>query len=134
MTERRPLLLVELLVMLLVFSLAAALCLRGFAWAQDRSVQLQQQAQAAVQAQNAAELLKHTRGAYDRLGAVRSADQWCLSYDENWQVCETGATFVLRITPEDCGIQGLAGARLEVCREDGLCLTALTVRWQEVAE
>ena len=124
MKERKPLLLVELLVMLLVFSLASALCLRGMVWANDRALLLQQQAQAAVEAQNAAELLKYTRGDYTQLGGDWVEDHWQLSYEDG----------LVRITPEKNLADGLAGARVEVLRADGASLTILTVRWQEVAE
>ena len=123
MKERKPLLLAELLVMLLVFSLAAALCLRGFAWANDRSEFLQHQARSAVEAQNAAELLKYTHGDYAQLGGEWVEDHWQIS-------CEGG---FIRITPEQNLPQGLAGASVEVLRADGESLTILTVRWQEVA-
>ena len=134
MKERRPLVLIELLVMLLVFSLAAAFCLKAFAWADNRSVELQQQAQAAVEAQNAAELLKHTRGDYARLGMILDAGKWCCFYDADWHACQRGGSFLLQITPEICDTEGLAGARVEVYREDGQCLIALTVRWQETVK
>ena len=128
MKEQKPLLLVELLVMLLVFSLAAALCLRGFAWAEEQSKLLQQQNQATIRAQNAAELLKATRGDYEQLGVARVGERWSLTYRED------GDTFSLQITPEKWDIGGLAGARVEVYLEDGARLICLTVRWQGVAE
>ena len=124
MKERKPLLLVELLVMLLVFSLAAALCLRGFAWADGRSQLLQQQTRAMAEAQNAAELLKYTRGDYLQLGGAWVEDHWQIAYEDG----------IVRITPETGCVEGLAGAQVEACRGDGVILASLTVRWQEVAE
>ena len=60
MKDKTPLLLIEQLIMILVFALTAALCLRGFAYADGLSEQICQQEQAAVLAQSAAETLKGT--------------------------------------------------------------------------
>ena len=124
MKERKSLLLVELLVMLLVFALAAALCLRGFAWADSRSQLLQQQTWAMAEAQNAAELLKYTRGDYAQLGGTWVEDHWQIAYEDG----------IVRITPEVGCEEGLGGACVEASRADGTVLAHLTVRWQEVAE
>ena len=71
MKDKTPLLLIEQLIMILVFALTAALCLRGFAYADGLSEQIYQQEQAAVLAQSAAETLK----------AEKEIRQACSFYD-----------------------------------------------------
>lgn len=62
MRSKASLLLMEQLVMLLVFALAAALCLQVFAKAEVISAETARKDQAVVLARNAAELLKATGG------------------------------------------------------------------------
>ena len=65
MRSKAPLALMEQMVMVLVFALAAALCLQAFALADRISRQNAERDQALVAAQNAAEQVKQVRG---RLG------------------------------------------------------------------
>lgn len=58
MKNRASLSLMELLIMVLVFSLAAAVCLRLFVAAGEISEEITRQDEAVVMAQNAAEALK----------------------------------------------------------------------------
>ena len=132
MSGRRPYVLLEILVMLLVFSVVAAGCLKLFAWAESRSVLLEEKARATVAAQNAAEQLKATCGDHASLGGTWDGARWCLSYDEAWNAGAPDGAYFLWITPEICSVEGLAGAQLELCRADGQRLICLTVRWQEV--
>lgn len=62
MKSKASLLLMEQLVMVLVFALAAALCLQTFAQAKVISEETARRDQAVTLAQNAAELLKATGG------------------------------------------------------------------------
>jgi fucose permease len=55
MKQKASLVLMEQLVMILVVSLAAVLCLRIFAWSDRASREMQQQAEAVILCQNAAE-------------------------------------------------------------------------------
>ena len=58
MRSKASLSLMELLVMVLVFALAAALCMQAFARAREISLETAQRDEAVVLAQNGAELLK----------------------------------------------------------------------------
>lgn len=58
MRSRASLSLMELLVMILVFALAAALCMQVFAYAQELSLETARRDEAVILAQNGAELLK----------------------------------------------------------------------------
>lgn len=122
MKHRTPLVLIELTVMLLVFSLAAALCLQGFAWANAQSLEECQKDHALQQLQNAAELLKAGQNPPESL-----------LFDENWQPVKDNPSFVLRVVPIEQEIPYLSTARLEVTKADGSSLGELTVSWQEVS-
>lgn len=130
MKNKSTLLLVELLVMVLVFALAAALCLQAFTWAQLKSRENRDRDRAYVQLQTAAELLKHHRGDYDaaaaQLGGVWDGDSLQASCDEE-------GTFTLQALPVQPDTKGLAGALLQVLRDDGTVIAELTVYWQEVS-
>lgn len=121
MKHRTPLVLLELTVMLLVFSLAAVLCLQGFTWANAQSLEESQKDRALQQLQNTAELLK----------AGQSVPE-SLLFDENWQPVEENPSFILRMIPVEQEIPYLSTARLEVTKADGSPLGELTVSWQEV--
>lgn len=122
MKNRTPLVLIELTVMLLVFALAAALCLQGFIWANGTSLEESHKDQAFLQLQNAAELLKAGK-------ALPEA----VCFDENWQQTQEAPAFILRITPMEQQIAYLATAHLEITKADGTSLGELTVSYQEVA-
>ena len=62
MRSKAPLVLMEQAVMVLVFALAAALCLRAFVWSDQLSRQNEARDRALLEVQNAAEALKHTGG------------------------------------------------------------------------
>ena len=62
MKDKTALSLLELVIMLAVFALAAALCLRIFIRTEEVSVKNVNMDQALLQAQNAAETVKHCGG------------------------------------------------------------------------
>ena len=120
MKDKATLTLMELLIMVLVFSLAAALCLKAFVWSTQKTKENKIVAQAAVIAQTAAEEMK----------AARTAKTESLSYDENWQPAEDGC-YVLKTEPFRGNLLG--GAEITVEDRTGKELFCLTVRWQEDA-
>lgn len=123
--------------MLLVFALAAALCLQAFSWAHRCSVEEGHKDQALLQLQNAAEVLKQYRGdleaAAQHFGGTADAGRWTVAFDENWEQTEAAPAFVLTVVPQPCETDYLGEALLEVTGQDGTQLAALRVRWQEVA-
>ena len=123
MKDKTPLLLIEQLIMILVFALTAALCLRGFAYADGLSEQICQQEQAAVLAQSAAEMLK----------AEKIIRQACSFYDASLeQVTEKEAwTYRLQVSREAEDIPGFGSAKIRVDSADAEELMVLTVGWQE---
>lgn len=90
MKSKAPLVLIEQVVMIVVFALTAAVCLRMFTLAEVLSVQYAATDRAVLEAQNAAEALKGERiQAYlFEHKAVGADDVFMIMYDENWEVTE----------------------------------------------
>lgn len=127
MRSRASLVIIEQVVMLLVFALAAALCLKAFVWADTESADVFTRDKALLQAQSAAEVIKSCRGdmsaAAEIMGGSVYADGWTIDYDE----------YVLSVTPAEDELQYMSSA--EVCvYEDTQLITSLKVAWQEVDE
>lgn len=128
MKSKSPLALMELLVMVLVFALAAALCLRAFALSDKLSDGNETRDRAVVAVQTAAEILKSCGGDYERAAALLEG-VWA----EGMLSVHTHPDFSLHITPEDSGDPLLGTARVAAFshREEDV-LFELTVAWQEV--
>ena len=110
MKSKASLQLMEQLVMLLVFALAAALCLGVFRRADALSEDLTRRDEAVILAQNAAEVLKST-------GDVQLVQQ-------------SHGDFTLEILEEDSGISGLRQVSIVVFYENSEVF-ALRTGWQE---
>lgn len=137
MRNKTPLVLMEQLVMVLVFALAAALCVQAFVLADTRSIQAERQDQALLEAQNAVETLKSCGGDY-RAAAQLCRGTWNGSiirvfYDENWQpAASETAVYTLTVTPVDSGHALLGQAEVAVADNGGTALCTLPAAWQEV--
>lgn len=145
MKNKAPLTLIEQAIMLVVFGLAAVLCLQAFVWADSASKDIAARDMALIQAQSAAEVLKSCGGdmahaqsaAADILGGRVEQGLWYILFDENWDVAADwpDAAFVLRARDVPTEVEGLrkAEVRVDTCgdREETLC--ALPVAWQGVA-
>lgn len=127
MKNRTTLFLMELLVMVLVFSLGAAVCLRGLVRAEEVSRETALRDQAAILCRSGAETLKACRSlpeAAEALGASRQ--------EERWIVHQERTALRLEITPQNAPVPGMGQARLEVFSADGEePIFSLTVGWQE---
>ena len=107
MKSKAPLALIEQLVMLLVFALAAALCLRGFVWAELRSQRMEARTHAVTLVQSA--------------------------YDQDWQPVSGEGAYHLtaqEIPPETTGLQA-AQVELKTSGDQPEVLFALKIAWQE---
>ena len=113
MKRKTSLLLMEQLVMVLTFALAAALCLGIFAGARNLSEDAAMLQEASILAQNAAEVLKATAGDTQQAEAVASAP------------------YGLEIIETD-GVSGMGQAEIRVFAEEEM-IFSLTAGWQEVA-
>lgn len=127
MKNKSLLTVIELTVMILFFALAAAVCVKGFVWADQRSMRNAVRDYAVLQAECAAELLKSSRG--DLSGQedfFPIANGWERSFTHAEAPC------MLRVTltqPQPL----LGGADVWVTDASGQVLAELTVYWQEVS-
>ena len=140
--SRAPLALMEQVVMILVFALAAALCLQVFVLSNRISHLTEDETRAAVLAQEAAERLKAAGGdvsdaqqAVSRdMGGTISQGLWYICYDQNWQETSGEEAFYqlevqgVPASPEE---PLLSRVRVEVFRmKTGRSLFSLTAAWQ----
>ena len=127
MKHRAFLNLTELMVMVLVFALGAAICLACFAEATLVSRETDRLDRAVLLAQNGAEILKASAGDWEAaavlLGGTADDDSLTVQQED----------LLLTIRREDGDLPGLGRARAEVTAE-GQSLLLLTVSWQEVAQ
>lgn len=136
MKSKAPLMLMEQIVMLLVFALAAALCLQAFVRADELSHQGELLDQATLAAQSAAETVRQTRGdlalAAKQLGGQVDGDLLTLK-----DLSQSGETLAeagccLYIGRKTVEVQGLGAARIWIMDPEGQELFSLQVAWQEV--
>lgn len=134
MKSKIPLLLMEQIVMLLVFALAAALCLQAFVLSDRISAESRNRDRAATLVQEAAETVRHcgsVSGAAGILDAEYADGALCLYFDESWQPGGTG--YILTAEEIPGGLPGLGRARVwvEPCTGSDKALFEVTVAWQE---
>ena len=122
MRRKGTLPLLELSVMLLVFALAAALCLKAFLWADQTSRESAALDAAVLCAQNAAERLRAGMSGQERT-----------FYDADWNPTEENWTYCLKVTAQDSKLSYLKKAQVTVTDGADRVLIALPVAWQEVA-
>lgn len=113
MRSKASLFLMEQLVMLLVFALAAALCLNVFVRANEISLQTARRDEAVRMAQNAAEMLKSGKN------------------PELLQETAENNGLTLQIVEETSEIEGLCQAKITVFYENSE-IFSLQTGWQEV--
>ena len=139
MKSKAPLALMEQLVMVLVFALAAALCLQVFVLSDRMSRQNEARDHAVVAVQNAAETIKSCGGDFAEsaalCGGTWQEERWLLGYDADWAPVEASAcAYLVQATPRDTEDLLLGSAVVAAYEADGTELFAVTVYWQEVAE
>lgn len=146
MRSRAPLALMEQMVMIVVFALAAALCLQAFVKSDALSRRSEARDRAVLLAQSVAEAVRHSGGDVD--GAVaevtgaRPAEApgrqaWGVDYDGDWNVLtDGGAAYRLTVRPVDAAVAGLGRVSVAVSAvtdggED--TLFQIEAAWQEVS-
>lgn len=129
MRSRAPLSLMEQMVMLLVFALAAAVCLQVFVKSDELSRSSEVRDRAAAACQNAAEIIR--RAGRLEAGPGRAGRQY---YDENWEPVsgETGA-YWLEVQELESSLPGLGRAAVSVSARGGETLFELDIAWQKEA-
>ena len=134
MKSKVPLSLMEQLTMILVFALAAAVCLRLFILANTVSARVAAQEQAVIAVQNTAESLKAARGDFDQLvslyGGERTENGWKIGCDENGEEAED-AFFTVEAAAFEDEIPLLGSARIVSNDQNGKLLFQIDVSWQE---
>ena len=129
--SKAPLALIELLVMIPVFALAATICLQIFAHAERLSRKQEAKVHGTLAAQNTAELLKSTQGDYEAvvesLGGYQDGSGRYLIGDKD----RHQTACYLLITPLADTDPYLASATIQVFYDDETLLE-ITVAWQEV--
>jgi len=137
MKSKAPLALVEQMIMVLVFALAAALCLRAFALSDRISKEGEAQDGAVLLAQNAAEVCKAGGGdwAYMEfvLGGESLQNGWMALYDEEQVIvaAEPDAVYEVVVLNEASPVSGLGRASVSVYDTGGELLFRIPAAWQE---
>lgn len=151
MRSKTPLVLMEQLVMVLVFALAAAMCLRMFAVSDRISRKNEAVTQAALLSQNVAEQIKSHGGTISIMfsedktefeDTCNQTSEWKVGdgfyfqeYDKNWGLLaadtENVAAYRLEVREENTEVPGLLRARITVTGA-GEALFEIPVAWQEV--
>ena len=134
MRSKAPLLLMEQMVMLLVFALAAALCLQAFVKSDGLSGDSEDRDRAVILCQNAAETIRRFGGETVSQDAARTLgyryDHGVMyqEFDEDWEPVEQG---VYRLETEErpTEVPGLVSAYVRV-RKGSQALFELEVAWQ----
>lgn len=136
MRNKAPLALMELLIMLLVFSLASGLCLQAFSIAKQQAIHSMELDCAVLQAQNAAELIKYYDGNFSsaakHMGGTADELSWQIYYDENWNVVSHEDTYCLSAMKQASDSPLLDNAIVSVYDSKDELLFSLPVAWQEV--
>jgi Tfp pilus assembly protein PilV len=137
MRSKAPLALMEQLVMVLVFALAAALCVQVFVLSGLSSRRSEARDRATLAAQNAAELLKagdgdeaaHLSYAAQQLGGRYEQGVLWVDYSEDWEPVAQDGAYRLTAQGTACDVPGLATADVLVADGDDV-LFQLSVAWQ----
>ena len=126
--------------MVLVFALAAALCLQGFALANRISTRMETRNQAITLAQNAAEMVKYYSGDLDMVAKhlngewegniLRTTDKPTLQAGEAQTTDTQAFPLILEITPADSSVPLLGTATIRVLQEEEI-IFEINVAWQE---
>ena len=136
MKRSASLVLMELLIMLTVFAVAAALCLQAFAWSSRTSREGSAKYLAWIRGQNAAETLKYYQGDFAMAardcGGQWNGTTWDIPYDAHWNVTSADAVYLLRVSPLPVEADYLGEAKLMVTDQEGLIIVEFSVCWQEV--
>ena len=139
MKSKAPLLLMEQMVMLLVFALAAALCIQAFVKSDAISRTCEARDRAVVLCQNAAEAVRHSGGDFAAAAALLGADRHdqdslSLDYDSQWNPAQDTMRYTLGVYRLDSGVAGLGKAEIWLRDEaEDVELLRMDVAWQVVS-
>lgn len=128
MKSKAPLALMEQLVMILVFALAAALCLQIFVLSGNLSTEGETRDRAVTAVQNTAEMLKLCRGNLEKLVDFLGGEET----EDGWQMIPEGEkTLQVRLQRTESDSPMLGSARVWASGEKGNVIFEVNVCWQE---
>lgn len=136
MNSKAPLALIEQMVMLLVFALAAALCLQAFVKSDAISRRSEERDRAAVLVQTAAEAIQFCggdacdafAGAAELLGGQYEQGLLWMDYDEHWN--PGGDAYRLEAQGVLSDLPGLREAIVRVVNSGGEEIFLIQIAWQ----
>ena len=135
MRSKTPLALMEQVIMVLVFALAAALCMRAFVLSDSISRACEERDRALPALQTVAEILKLCRGdlsrTEDTAENVLSNVDVVTERTEVWESID-GDALRIGIVPVESGSALMGCADLVAVNGKGETVLTLTVAWQEV--
>lgn len=127
--------------MVLVFALAAAMCMQAFALADRISRHNEERSHAVMMAQNAAEVYQSLRGdaglAARLYGGDGTSESWTICYDEEWRpvgASSPGTAYTLVATRSESSRTLLGVGSVTVRDSGGELLCSLPAAWQEGGE
>ena len=133
MENRSFLNLIEQQLMILVFAVAAAICIKTFVYSDMISRDTETRDRAVEAAQNVAECIKNSSGdialAASVLGGTEDGDDWVIMFDENWQEVTSDGEYTVRVSAEKRTGLYTAG-RITVTDGDDTVFS-MPVSWQE---
>ncbi len=141
MKSKAPLMLMEQMIMLLVFAVAAALCIQGFVKSADISDLSKARDMAVIEAQNTAEAVRNgsEEDYFIEKGALFTEEGGTINYDKNWNpvYAEEFADshydyenplhidFYLQLSYTESGFDNLISADIAVYTIDGKLLFSI---------
>ena len=143
MKSKAPLILMEQTVMVLVFALAAAVCVQASVKADRISVRSEEKSYAAFAAQDAAELLKYSGGdmghalsqAAKLMDGTYEQGVLYLDYDSDWNLTKQDGVYRLTamgVPAKEPGVQKALVQVITETAEEPELLFELEVAWLEV--
>lgn len=135
MRSKTPLALMEQMVMVLIFSLAAAVCVQAFVLADRMSKDRAAADQAILQAESAAELVKYCHGdlreAAEMLGGSADEAAWELWLDANGEPVEKDGRTEVVIQTLNSENPRLGRAEVRVRKADQTQILVFETAWQQ---
>jgi len=136
MKNKAPLALMEQTLMVLVFALAAGLCLQVFVFSGQIMRRCEARDRAVLEVQNAAEVWKMNGGDAEecarKLGGTSDGDTWQIGYDADWEETDgSEAQYLIWVVPVETDDPLLGAADISARTAEGEHLFQLRIAWQE---
>lgn len=120
--SKAPLALMEQVIMVLVFALAAAICVQAFVMARSMSIRSKTRDRAIEMCQSAAEQYKA-----EHLEKVPET----VCYDKMWRTCEKNFTYRMEFLTDENNAYGISGRLVVTDVKKKRVVCQLKVAWQK---